>query len=87
MAQGLFGPSPPWRHGTAQHKTVRHAEIPTPPPHGRLARHGTAENGAAVADSDTPPPLCQLHLGENHYFVVTSSWLIGNTHDCAKHTT
>ena len=26
-------PPPPWRHGTARHKTGRHAEIPTPPPH------------------------------------------------------
>ena len=34
VAQGLFRPPPPpqWRHGTARHKTVRHAEIPTPHP-------------------------------------------------------
>ena len=32
MAQCLFGPTPPWRHGTARHKMGRHAEIPTPPP-------------------------------------------------------
>ena len=25
-------PPPPWRHGTARHKTGRHTKIPTPPP-------------------------------------------------------
>ena len=36
-------PPPPWRHGTARHKTGRHAEIPTPPPSLTLlhTRHHT----------------------------------------------
>ena len=39
LAQGLVAPPPPpWRHGTARHKTRRHTEIPTAPLYSYPAR-------------------------------------------------
>ena len=68
MAQGLFAPPPPWRHGTARHKTGRHTEIPTPAPLPIPTPPDPTSNGPL----ETTTMECQSHTYGPNAFVFLS---------------